>query len=182
LAQPDGGVDISDSYHLQIVLPMAFPKELPKVTELERKIPSDGKHHINPDNTLCLGSPLRLLKKISEQPNLVGFAERCLVPYLYAVSNKLQTGGNFVFSELAHGEQGIIDDYLDLLGLNKREQVVQALTLLGMKRRIANKAHCPCGCGLRLGKCSFHMKFNQYRNLAERPWFRAHAKNIGGGV
>lgn len=177
-AQPTDGVEINDSYHLEIAVPRAFPQDIPIVTELERKIPRDGMHHINPDNTLCLGSPIRLLQKISEQANLVGFAESCLVPYLYAVSHKLRFGGDFAFSELAHGEQGIIDDYLNLFGLKKREQVTQTLALLGMKRRIANKAPCPCGCGLRLGKCRFHHKLNKYRNMASRSWFRNHVIGI----
>lgn len=177
-AQPTDGVEISDSYRLEITVPKTFPQDIPIVKELERKIPRDGMHHVNPDDTLCLGSPIRLLQKISEHPNLVGFAECCLVPYLYAVSHKLRFGGSFAFSELAHGMQGIIEDYLDLFGLKKREQVIQTLTLLGMKRRIANKAPCPCGCGLRLGKCRFHHKLNKYRNMASRSWFRNHVMGI----
>lgn len=181
-AQPVNGVLINDSFYLEIVIPRAFPQEIPKVIELEGKIPRDGKYHVNHDNTLCLGSPLRLLQKIYEKPNLVGFSERCLVPYLYAVSHKLRTGGSFVFNELAHGEQGIIEDYLDLFGLKKHEQVIQTLALLGMKKRIANKSPCPCGCGLRLGKCKLHLTLNRYRNLASRSWFKVHAKAPGVGV
>ena len=72
------------------------------------------------------------------------------MPYLYAVSKKLQYGGDFAFNELAHGELGIIADYCDLFGLKKREQVINVLELLGMKPRIANKKPCPCECGRRL--------------------------------
>lgn len=173
-AKPREGREIIDSYQIEILMPAAFPAAIPKVFEKGVKIPRDGKHHVNPDGTLCLGSPLRLLKKISEKPNLVGFSEKCLVPYLYAVSNKLQNGGEFAFSELPHGDQGIIDDYLDMFKLKTRAQVIQTLKLLGMKRRLANKAPCPCNCGQRLGKCPFHLRLKQYRNIAPRSWFRAH--------
>lgn len=181
-AKFNGGTEITDSYQLEIAIPAVFPRAIPIVKEIGRRIPRDGKHHVNRDNTLCLGSPLRLMQKISEKPSLVGFSEKCLVPYLYAVSNKLQNGGGFAFSELAHGESGIIVDYLDLLGLKKREQVINALKLLGVKRRIANKKPCPCECGRRLGRCSFHRKLNSYRNITPRSWFRAHASNIGAGM
>lgn len=178
-AKPKGGNEICNTYHLHISIPQIFPKKLPKVTEIDLKIPRNGKYHINPDNTLCLGSPLRLKHKISERPNLVGFSESCLVPYLYAVSHKLLNGGDFTLGELAHGSQGIVIDYLDLFGLKNREQVIQTLKILGMKKRVANKVPCPCGCERRLGKCSFNLKLNKFRSIANRAWYRSHAKDFG---
>ena len=176
------GPEIVDSYMLEISVPNEFPHAIPKVKETGRKIPRDGHHHVNPDETLCLGSPLRLLKKIQPKPNLTGFAEGCLVPYLYAVSHKIIHGENFIFSELAHGEPGIIDDYQDLFGLTSRSQVVDAITLLGIKKRLANKQPCPCGCGKRLGACPFHCKLNAFRKMAQRSWFSDHSNNIGSGM
>jgi len=177
-----GESQIVDSYQLKISVPATFPKALPKVFETDNKIPRNGNYHVNYDNTLCLGSPLRLMQKISQNPTLVGFSESCLVPYLYAVSFKLQNGGDFIFSELAHGRNGIIADYLELFSLKTPNQVMQTLNLLGMKQRIANKKPCPCGCGNRLAKCSFHKKLNSYRKIANRNWFRKHFANIGAGM
>lgn len=180
-AMPRGGISITDSYQIQISVPDEFPRAIPKVIEVAKKIPRDGKHHVNPDGTLCMGSSLRLLQKIYEKPTLVGFAETCLVPYLYGASYKLQTGQEFPFGELAHGDQGILDDYMNLFGLKTKDQVKKALVLLGLKERIANKSACPCNCGMRLGKCDFRHKLNQYRNIASRSWFRVHIKNLGTG-
>ena len=64
------------------------------------------------------------------------------MPYLYAVSYKLKNGGDFVFGDLAHGDQGIVDDYSILLGLATRFQIKQAIHLLGVKKRIATKQLC----------------------------------------
>lgn len=179
LATPKGRLSITDSYRIKITVPDEFPRAVPTVTETTRKIPRDGKHHVNPDGSLCMGSPLRLLQKISENPNLVGFSKNCLVPYLYGVTYKLQIGEEFPFGELPHGEKGILDDYLILFGLKTTDQVKQALILLGMKERIANKQSCPCDCGQRLSKCSFRHKLNQYRKLATRSWFQDHQARIG---
>jgi len=181
-AMPKGRRNIIDSYQIQITIPDEFPRVIPTVTETMRKIPRDGKHHVNnSDGSLCMGSPLRLLQKIYEKPNLVGFSENCLVPYLYGASYKLQTGEEFPFGELSHGEMGILDDYMILFGLKTRDQVKKALILLGMKERIANKKNCPCECGKRLGKCLFRHKLNQYRKLATKSWFRDHLTNLGTG-
>ncbi|MDH4183339.1 MAG: hypothetical protein OEV92_03885 [Nitrospinota bacterium] len=167
--------NIEDSYKLDIFVPDKFPQALPIVKEIGGKIPRDGNYHVNRDGTLCLGSPIRLLKKVHDAPNLTSFAEHCLVPYLYAVSFKLMHGGGFIFGELAHGDQGIIDDYSVLLGLKERRDVTQAIQLLGIKKRIANKRPCPCGCGKRLGACPFHHKLNEYRKMAPVSWFKLHA-------
>lgn len=176
-ASVSGGDEIDDSYKLEIVVSDKFPQALPKVKETGGKIPRDGNFHVNSDGTLCLGSPLRLLRKVHSAPNLTGFADKCLVPYLYAVSYKLMHGGDFVFGELAHGEQGILDDYSAMLGLKETHQVTQAIHLLGMKKRFANKKPCPCGCGRRLGSCTFHHKLNDFRKMASVSWFKAHALN-----
>src|SRR5690349_6562308 len=86
--------DIQDTFALQIIVPSGFPKEPPRVTETGGRIPRTGEYHVNPtDNTLCLGSPLSLLLKLSKKPTLEGFAENCLVPYLFAISHKLKNGG-----------------------------------------------------------------------------------------
>ncbi|WYD82285.1 MAG: hypothetical protein V8K32_07815 [Candidatus Electrothrix gigas] len=176
-ADVSGSDEIEDSYKLEIVVPDKFPQALPKVKETGGKIPRDGNFHVNPDGTLCLGSPLRLLRKVHSAPNLTGFADKCLVPYLYAVSYKLIHGGDFVFGELAHGDQGIVDDYSVMLGLKERHQITQAIQLLEIKKRIANKLPCPCGCGKRLGVCPFHHNLNEFRKMAPVSWFKAHVLN-----
>ena len=164
--------EITDSYDLRIRVPGGFPRDLPQVVELQKKIPRNDKFHVNDDGTLCLGSPLRLLLKLSQRPSLSGFATHCLVPYLYAVSHKLRFGGAFIFNELKHGTEGVIQDYLDLFGLESPEQVRRVLMLLGMKKRQANKATCPCECGRRLGRCRFNRKLHQFRKRGDRTWFR----------
>jgi len=176
-ANVSGNDEIDDAYKLEIVVPDKFPQALPDVKETGGKVPRDGNFHVNQDGTLCLGSPLRLLRKIHSAPNLTGFVDKCLLPYLYAVSHKLRHGGDFVFGELAHGDQGIVDDYSVMLGLKERSQVTQAIQLLGIKKRIANKRLCPCGCGKRLGACPFHHKLNEFRKMAPVSWFKAHALN-----
>ena len=173
-AKYEGYPEITDSFELRIVVPPAFPEDLPEVTELRQKIPRNCDFHVNPDATLCLGSPLRLLWNLSRHPSLPGFASHCLVPYLYAMSHKLQFGGGFIFSELKHGPEGIIEDYLDMFGLSNPEQVRRVLRLLGMKKRSANKEPCPCECGNRLGRCRFNRKMRMFRQRASRSWFEAH--------
>jgi len=165
--------EIIDSYHLHIYIPPSFPRDIPDIQEMDRKIPRNGKYHVNSDDSLCLGSRLRLLLQISFNPTIIGFAKICLVPYLYAVSYKLKFGGQFLFSELPHGTPGELLDYVELFKLKKPEQAYAVLQLLAMKKRIANKYPCPCGCGQRLGKCKFNDTIKKFRDLADRTWFKS---------
>ena len=172
--------EIKHKYQIEISVPTGFPRDVPKVKETNGKIPRNGHYHVNHDDTLCLGSPLQLLIKLNTNtsPTLTGFASKCLVPYLYAVSHKLLYGGKFIFDELSHGVLGILDDYQKTLGLETSEQTIKAIKLIGTKKRIANKKLCPCNCGNRLGVCSMHYKLNKIRTIAPRSWFTGHAKKI----
>tara|TARA_B100000609_G_C17174531_1_gene413587 strand:- start:84 stop:734 length:651 start_codon:yes stop_codon:yes gene_type:complete len=173
-----GDNDIQDDYRLEIKFSSRFPRNIPVVREVGDKIPRNGDYHVNGDGSLCLGSPLRLLLKIRKNPGVGGFVDSCLIPYLYAVSHKLKYGGEFVFGELKHQQPGMIEDYIDILGLHDEAGIREAVSLLAIKKRIANKKTCPCGCGKRLGVCPFHHKLNELRKAAPVSWFRQHAKML----
>lgn len=168
------GQEVRDSYSLEIRVPEKFPVLLPKVFELNNRIRRDGTHHTHKDGALCLGSPLRLRILAKNNPSLSGFASNCIVPFLYWISSN-----QFSVGELEHGGPGLEDDYMSLFGLSDPKQVVPALKLLGMKKRVANKKPCPCGCGVRLGRCNKRFILNQYRSLSPRWWFREHIKTFG---
>jgi hypothetical protein len=172
VAQAPSHSVLEDAFDLEIEVPANFPKALPRVKETDGRIPRHGDYHVNRDGTLCLGSPLRLFLKLSNAPTLPGFAGCCLVPYLFAISHKLRNGGALPFGELAHEAPGLITDYMDLFRLRGPDQVLQAFAALGMKKRRANKFPCPCGCGLRLGRCQFNAQIRRFRRLATRSWFR----------
>lgn len=171
--QTEGGPEIVDGYALRIEVPEEFPAEVPRVFETGGKIPRTGDYHVNPNGSLCLGSPLRLLWKLSKNPTLTGFAGDLLVPYLYGISHKLKFGGDLPLGELAHGSPGELADYANLFGLKTPEQAARAVEMLGMKKRRANKLPCPCGCRKRLGKCRFNFRLKEFRDLASRTWFRS---------
>lgn len=182
IAKAEGYPEISDSFHLKMFIPDDFPRKVPVITEIKNKIPRDGQFHINPDDTLCLGSPLKLLLSIACTKTLVGFTEDCLIPYLYAVSKKIKDGKPFYMGELEHGTDGIVDDYKSILGVDNKEAVISFLKLLGIRKRIANKKECPCGSKKRLGKCECRLKLNPIRKITHRSWFTIHSKDPGVGI
>jgi hypothetical protein len=163
---------IIDSYHIIIEVPSKYPREIPIIKEIGKKIRREAEYHVNPDGSLCLGSRIRLKYMISKNPSLYDFAKLCLEPYFYAISYKLKYN-TLPFNELEHGTPGELKDLADLLGLESIERAKYALQLLGMKKRLANKKPCPCGCGVSLGKCKFNYKIRELRTLDSRSWFRS---------
>lgn len=164
--------EIEGCYELEIRVPEDFPRSAPKVIEINNQIPRDGRYHINPNGTFCLGTPLRELLVLSQNPSLLEFVDRLLNPYLYAVTSKLRHGKDFVFGELEHGDKGELSDYETLFQVKSPSAVLICLHLLSIRKRVANKKPCPCGCGLRLGSCELHNRLNPFRKIATRADFR----------
>jgi len=149
------------------VLP-GYPREVPLIWELDGEIPRKPEFHINPDDSFCLGSPLRLKVILSRDSRFDDFIKECLHPFLYAVTHKLKLGGDFIFGELEHGNKGEIADYMQLLNVKDSAAVLKSLRALSQKKRVSNKHPCPCGCENRLGVCDLHNTINQFRNVVPR--------------
>jgi hypothetical protein len=148
------------------------------VMETGGRIPRDPDHHVFPSGFLCLGSYLRLMGVAQETSGLTGFFRATLVPFLYAFSHGEATGEYFLFGELSHGTDGLRNDYASMLGLEDPQAVDSALRLLGMKKRDANKEECPCGCGRRLGVCSFNETVRDLRDRFGRGVLRQASRGL----
>jgi len=88
------------------------------------------------------------------------------------MSLKLTHGQDFIFGELRHGIHGELDDYKELLGLKRNEQVIPSLRCLLTKKRLANKMFYPCDCRKRLGKSEFNATVRKFRNVLPKACLR----------
>lgn len=149
---------ITDAFKVSIHLKDSLRRSLPQVLEVGGRIPQFANNHVNPDLSLCLGSPLRQRLVIGPSPTLRGFAEQCLVPFLYSRVLYEKKLADYPFGELAHGRQGLIDDYINMFKVDSEQQLQALLDLLAMERKVANKKLCPCGCGQRFARCSLHTR------------------------
>ena len=158
---------ITDQYEISISIASSFPRTIPVVREVGGRVPKD--FHKMTGGELCLGSPTRLRLILSETSSLLFFIERCVIPYLYGYS-LVEKGGTLPFGELAHGTKGLREDLADLVGFRDERILDQFVKLVSMKKRQANKRLCPCGSGLRVGRCH-NRKLNLLRDKLGRRWF-----------
>lgn len=175
-AQMDGFEHITESVKINITFDKKYPKVIPSIIELDSKIPRTVDNHINTsDNTFCLGSDLRIINNLVQNPNIRNFFSTCINPFLYSVFHNMHHGV-FPYGELHHFQEGLVQDYEELFGIKGKDSVIRLLEVLSKRKRVANKILCPCNCGQRLGKCRFRYNLLEWRYNHKRRWFQKHLK------
>jgi len=102
---------------------------------------------------------------IGPKLDLVQFADRCIVPYLYATTRR-KNEGHFVLGELAHGSAGLFDDYKDIFGVGDEQAVMAAFRILAAKPSAAARHPCHADAGSVWLSVSFAI---DHRNQKHRP-------------
>lgn len=141
--------EIEGEFSIEITIPDDYPEIPPTVRETANKIPCD--FHTYYDGTLCLGAPLAVRKKFSENPTLIGFVEKCLIPYLFSFDHKRKYG-EMPFGELSHRGQGILEYYQDLFDMKAVKEILGLIKILA-DDNYSDHNTCPCGSGKRLRSC-----------------------------
>lgn len=172
-AQFAGRQVIDKTYQLKFVCANDYPRKLPQVLDEGQFFPRSQEFHIYADGSFCLGSELKIKERLRADHTIKAFFDKVVDPFLYSVSHRIEYG-DYPLGELAHGEQGLFDDYAEMFGLKDKASILLAFKALGKRKREANKLLCPCGCGLRLGRCDYRFILNGFRNIERRRWFRAY--------
>ena len=140
---------IEDEYSIHLVVPESYPDCVPIAYETGNRIP--GYFHKYKDGNLCLGEPLAVWKTFHEQPTLLGFIQKCLIPYLYSYSY-LRQFGKLPFGDLPHGEPGRIKYYKDLFNVGSEHSLFGLISILALGE-YRGHIQCPCGSKKRLRLC-----------------------------
>ncbi len=149
-AEPDGLEPIIDSFDIEMLIPDPYPDMLPWVRETSGKIDSDYEH-VFTDETLCLGVPIEMRRIFGQQPSLLGFVNKLVIPYFYGYCY-WKKYGEHPFGEQKHGGEGVVEYYADKLNLTDE---VTALAFVCFLYEHGYRGHhdCPCGSGRRIRKC-----------------------------
>lgn len=149
-ASADGLETIRESFEIELIIPYVFPDTLPRVKETGGRIGVDYEHR-NPVGTLCLAVPVEQRRVFFEQPTLLGFVNRLVIPYLYGHCS-WKKHGRHPFDEAAHGNEGILRHYVDTLGLRNDLAALAVICFL-FEHGYRGHHECPCGSGLRVRAC-----------------------------
>jgi hypothetical protein len=151
---------VEDSYKIQIFFPRDYPELPPSVKEIEGKIPRDSEHHVNPDDTLCLGPHIKILSIFKKEPTLFAFIDKLLIQYLFWHSY-VKKYGTPPWPAYSHGPDGIREYreqtnlkevYFTLLETNNIDVVLRLLEII-IKKEYTGNLRCPCMSGKKLDDC-----------------------------
>ena len=152
-ATADGYSPIVESFQIEIGISETYSECLPQVRETDNKVDRDYEH-VNKggdnDGTLCLAVPVDQRRVFLEQPTLLGFVNKLVIPFLFGYCH-WKKDGTYPFGTTEHGHKGIVQHYMDILGLPNESTALAVVSFL--YRGYSGKVPCPCGSGKRARKC-----------------------------
>ncbi len=170
------GIICTDTFFLRIEISTLFPEELPIVHEIGNKIPKE--YHKNSSTALCLGTDVELYQIFYQDKKFSTFMNKILNPYLYRWLY-ISTYNSEPWKDRPHGNNGIIESYAEILGIDKApETVLQFLYILANENARIN-TKCPCGSGKKTKCCHMHI-LNKLMKYVPNKIFKHDYKNLGG--
>ena len=104
---------IIDKFNVQIIIPEAFPKKLPIVREVGKKIPLKY-GHIYSDGELCLATDQEIRITLGYDINLYEWLDKFVIPYFYGYSY-FEKYDVMPFGERSHGNKGVNEFYKEFI-------------------------------------------------------------------
>ncbi len=142
------GIAIDDDYDVEISIPRDYPFVPPTARETGDRIPKEY-HHSGLD--LCLETPGEVIRIFKENPTLLGFVEKCLIPYLYRFSF-ISMYHKLPYGDRSHGWLGLYEYYQELFQIKEKKAVLGLLKVLA-ENKVNGHMKCPCGSKRRLRRC-----------------------------
>lgn len=146
---------VLEDFNIQIKIPHDYPKkQLPIVKEIGYKIPRGEDRHVyeNPDGQFCLTTPLQEFLICRKGISFSEFLNDIVYPFLATqMAISLDWIKEFPQGEYSHGTAGILEDYIDFLGVGNVETVINCIKM-ALNKNIRN-TECFCGSNLKVKNC-----------------------------
>ncbi len=163
----DGGE--LDRWEVSIILPRAYPKDLPIVRETGGRIPADRSNHVlQSDGTACVLLPETRYKWFPRGARFRVYLDGPMTAFFANQSHRAR-GGRWVHDEWDHGPLAAVRFYRELLGPD--EEIVAWRALIAMGLGLREEQKCPCGRGKPIGSCHsvlLEVRDNLGQEIAQR--------------
>ena len=143
---------VLDRYSVELQLPRTHPAALPVVRETGGRIPRNDDRHVNPaDGTACVMFPDERWRLWPPGTPLVKYLTGPLHSYFLA-QTMVEEGEPWPHGEWAHGTNGILQYYCELLKTTDLRVIIAYLEYIAAKK-VNGHWPCPCGSNRRLRDC-----------------------------
>jgi len=140
-----------DCFEVSVLLPKAFPRELPVVREVYGRIPWNADRHVEPDGKACVIFPDDRWRCFPEGSTVLDYLRGPVHNYFLSQSY-WEEYGEWPLGEWDHGELGILEYYRWLVGIDDNLTACRFLHILG-KMKLKRHWECPCGSGVKIVDC-----------------------------
>lgn len=160
--------DMALSYNLLFELDSR--EQYPTVYETKGVIPRTEDNHIQANASICLGTPIQLHEFMLGKPSLCDFAEKIIIPYLYAITLKLlhYNMGEMVYGELSHGNLGLYEDLQEQFSVTSYSELQGILKTLSSNESIFEESICPYCKTRKIRKCLHFQKLRAWRSFIQK--------------
>jgi len=153
---------VLDRFQIQVEFPPDFPDSFPKTWETAGRIAFTGERHTFIGGASCLQVPEEWLSLPRSERTPLHFFQGPVHNY-FLVQCFLDIGLPWPHGERSHGVLGVIESFLELLGVDSPNQIVPFFKAL-QHTWIKGHWDCPCGSGKIIRQC--HQE--HIRNLQSR--------------
>lgn len=157
--QIEGKIDIQDStgaywetFDIIIKVPKSYPYCIPKVFEKSNIIKRHQDWHIDSEGECCVDIANRLNVEAKRGINILNFIRKKVYSYF---ANQLykQKSDEYANGEYKHSIEGVIQYYLEDLGISSIEVTLKILNNLSLGTKLERNEPCFCGSNKKLKKC-----------------------------
>ena len=140
---------------IEIELPPNYPMGIPVTREVGGRFPKLPDRHFNPDDSACLFLPDERYKCFPVGSDILLYIEDCVIPFLFWQLDFELKSGVDPLPARGHGEEGIIEFYMEELQTKDYESMLKGMKYLSAKK-VKSHWECYCGSAERIGDC--HLK------------------------
>ena len=144
------GVHFVEEYHIRIDL---VNYEVPFITEIGEHIDKKYQHKYG-NNGLCLGITTEILTNCCTNNifDLLLWFDNFVIPYFFSYEYYNLTG-KYPFGERSHGNQGILEYYMDIFNLQNINQAYNFIKFASTLKQYRGHFLCPCGSNKKIRNC-----------------------------
>jgi hypothetical protein len=144
--------EILDRYQIEIRFPEDYPRSLPGVFEIGRRIPRTVDRHVYPaTGQACIVVDEEWLATVGERVVFRKFLDGPVRNYFIGQS-LVEAGEPWPFGQRSHGAKGLVEAYGEWFDTTDQAVVIRYLDFLTHKQ-VKGHWTCPCGSGKRLRDC-----------------------------
>lgn len=153
---------VVDFFRVDVEISSDHPRSPPKVEETGGRIPRHIDRHVFESGFACLGVPEEILEYWKKTLSIVDFMRGPVNQYFLGQIH-FELTGRFPFGERPHGAVGLLEYYVEKLGISDVLQVVVALKIAISKEVLAGGT-CFCSSHAALQECHLWqlLKLRQY--------------------